>query len=165
MKSLNIVRDSIDKLNSQRVFKRKKDTYCVYKKCKNYKLRNKNLCRPHEKKMVNQSTQEYIKILVTTVITTVTTLALLSIYFIYNFDFEYPSNFDLYYDTGFKYVCENVKKSIEYSTYIFSNVYSNVNVNMCSVLTDVQDEFFVTKNTIYCILTDIQNKLFGYIKY
>jgi hypothetical protein len=155
MKSLNIVRDSIDKL-----YKRKKDTYCVYKKCKNYKLRNKNLCRPHEKKMVNQSTQEYIKILVTTVITTVTTLALLSMYFIYNFDFDF--------DTGFKYVCENVKKSIEYSTYIFSNVYSNVNNGLhvhCSVLTDVQDEFFVTKNTIYCILTDIQNKLFRYIKY
>jgi hypothetical protein len=172
MKSLNIIRDSTDKL-----YKRKKDTYCVYKKCKNYKLRNKNLCRPHERKIVNQRTQEYIKIIVTTV------FILLSIYFMYNFDvvgyltnfdFKYLSNFDFKYlsnfDGGFKYVGENIKKMTEYSMYVFSNVdmyiyniYSNV--NMCSVLTDVQDESFVTENTICYILKDIQNKLFEYIKY
>lgn len=155
MKSLNIVRDSTDKL-----YKRKKDMYCVYKKCKNYKLRNKNLCRPHERKIVNQRTQEYIKIIVTTV------FILLSIYFMYNFDVEYPSSFD----GGFKYIGENIKKMTEYSMNVFSNVdmyiyniYSNV--NMCYVLTDIQDESFVTENTICYILKDIQNKLFEYIKY
>jgi len=175
MKSVNIVRDSIDKLNSQRVFKRKTDTYCVYKKCKNYKLRNKNLCRPHEKKIVNESTY-YTKILVAVVV-------MLSIYFMYqsnfvyqsdfvyqgDFDFVYQGDFDfVYFDTGFKYVGENVKKLMEYSMYIFSNVDTYINntysnVNMCSILTDIQDKFFVTENTICYILTDIQNKFFEYI--
>ena len=162
MKSVNIVRDSIDKL-----CKRKKDAYCVYKKCKNYKLRNKNLCRPHEKKIVNESTY-YTKILVAVVV-------MLSIYFMYqsNFvyqsDFVYQGDFDfVYFDTGFKYVGENVKKLMEYSMYIFSNVDTYINntysnVNMCSILTDIQDKFFVTENTICYILTDIQNKFFEYI--
>jgi hypothetical protein len=162
MKSVNIVRDSIDKLNSQRVFKRKTDTYCVYKKCKNYKLRNKNLCRPHEKKIVNESTY-YTKILVAVVV-------MLSIYFMYQINFVYQGDFvyQVDFDTGFKYVGENVKKMMEYSMYIFSNVDTYINntysnVNMCSILTDIQDKFFVTENTICYILTDIQNKFFEYI--
>ena len=159
MKSVNIVRDSIDKL-----CKRKKDAYCVYKKCKNYKLRNKNLCRPHEKKIVNESTY-YTKILVAVVV-------MLSIYFMYQINFVYQGDFvyQVDFDTGFKYVGENVKKMMEYSMYIFSNVDTYINntysnVNMCSILTDIQDKFFVTENTICYILTDIQNKFFEYITY
>lgn len=157
MKNSNTIREYRDKLNSQREFKRKKDTYCVYKKCKNYKLRNKNLCRPHEKKIVNQSKIVYMKMLVTTVIT------LLSIYFMYNFHLMHQGNFGLYYDTGSKYVYENVQKLMKYSMYIFSNVdmyiYNTFSkFNMCSILTDVQDESFVTENTICYILIHIRDK-------
>lgn len=162
MKSLNIVGESDSKL-----YKRKKDMYCVYKKCKNYKLRNKNVCRPHEKIIVNQST------LLTSVVTAVVTTVISSVFIYLMYNFVYQSDFDFMYnfeyhsnlDTGFKYVGENVQKLMEYSMNIFSNIETNTfyNFNMCAVLTDVEDESFVTKNTICYILINIRDFLFEYI--
>jgi hypothetical protein len=146
MKSLNITRNSIDKL-----YQRKKDAYCVYKKCKNYKLRNKNLCKPHEKKIVKQNKKNYIKILLTLI-------SCVSIYFMYmygsnfdfvygsNFDFVYGSNFDSCYNTGFKHICENVQNLIEY-------IYNS----------NVTENIYHYQNSLCYILKDIEHKIFEYI--
>jgi hypothetical protein len=146
MKSLNITRNSIDKL-----YQRKKDAYCVYKKCKNYKLRNKNLCKPHEKKIVKQSKKDYIKILLTLI-------SCVSIYFMYmygsnfdfvygsNFDFMYLSSFDSCYNTGFKHICENVQNLIEY-------IYNS----------NVTENIYHYQNSLCYILKDIEHKIFEYI--
>jgi hypothetical protein len=146
MKSLNITRNSIDKL-----YQRKKDAYCVYKKCKNYKLRNKNLCKPHEKKIVKQNKKDYTKILLTLI-------SCVSIYFMYmygsnfdfvygsNFDFVYGSNFDSCYNTGFKHICENVQNLIEY-------IYNS----------NVTENIYHYQNSLCYILKDIEHKIFEYI--
>jgi hypothetical protein len=154
MKSLNITRNSIDKL-----YQRKKDAYCVYKKCKNYKLRNKNLCKPHEKKIVKQNKKNYIKILLTLI-------SCVSIYFMYmygsnfdfvygsnfdfvygsNFDFMYLSSFDSCYNTGFKHICENVQNLIEY-------IYNS----------NVTENIYHYQNSLCYILKDIEHKIFEYI--
>ncbi len=96
--------------HKQNFLERKKDKYCIYKRCKNYKVRTKQMCRAHDK-MLNKYKDNNLN-------------------FIYFFLFLSFVSIIVYtnymYQNVFETVFENVYENVYENLYKLYNVYYDI---------------------------------------
>jgi hypothetical protein len=120
-----IMKANYSQTYQQNFLERKKDKYCVYKRCKNYKLRTKQMCRAHEKMIQKTNNTNFFILSFIFIITIISIITIITSIITYaNF-----VNLDLYfYENVYMNFYENVYMNFYENVYMnfYENVYANV---------------------------------------